>query len=745
MQNTKNIIKYLILGGIFITPFIAFIVPQGMFFPFITGKGFVFRILVEIIFGLYVVLAFMDRGYRPKLSWITKSVLIFTLAILVADLLGVSPYKSIWSNYERMEGFVLLIHLVMFYIVLSSVFKTKEKWHQLWNTSIIASVIMSVYALFQLAGKIAINQGGVRVDATFGNSSYLAIYLVFHIFLCIYMMVQETKEKWYKWVYGSITVLEIIILYYTATRGAILGLIGGLLLTGILLVFTSAEGSDGKAQATTGGEAENKSLRKTGFWFSGVVVALVLGFILFHNSSFVKKSPVLSRFSTLGISEFQTQGRYFVWPMAVKGVAERPIFGWGQENFNFVFNKNYNPGMFGQEEWFDRTHDLVLDWLIAGGVVGLLTYLGILVFLFYYIWRRQSVLKLAEKSILTGMIFAYIFHNIFVFDNLISYIIFFSLLSYVHSSSVSQTEMSSKFYDKVFSAEVTSYIVVPIVGVLSLGMIYFVNVPALLANRTLIQAITPQKEGGVEKNLALFKQVFDYNSFGSSEILEQLVQITEQVYATPQGQIPDNIKQQFFDFTKLKLEEKVKQSPHDARYLVFAGSFFNRFGQYDEAIKYLDRALTESPNKQSIYFELGSSYLGKGDKTKMFELFKTAYELKPTELESQVVYTIGAIYTNNAAVLNEMSPKIPQETIIYDNRFVQTYSNIGDWNSVIAILNVRLQKDPKNLQNQYTLASAYVNIGQKDKAISIIRAMIAQEPSFKDQGEAYIKQIQTGK
>lgn len=730
MQNTKNILLYTILGGLFITPFIAFIVPQGMFFPFIVGKGFTFRIIVEIIFGLFIILAFLDKEYRPKFSWITKSVLLFVLVIFVADLFGANAYKSIWSNYERMEGFVLLIHLAMYYVVLSSVFVTQAKWNQFFNTTIIASVIMSGYGLLQLAGKIAINQGGVRVDATFGNSAYLAIYLVLHIFLCLYMLTSQSKEKWQKWVYGLVTLLEMVVLYFTATRGAILGLVGGLLLAGILTVWK---------------EKENRGLRKAGYWASGIVVAMVLMFLAIQNTSFVQKSPVLSRFSNLGISEFQTQGRYFIWPMAFKGVLENPILGWGQENFNFVFNKYYNPQLSGQEEWFDRTHNLVLDWLIAGGLVGFIAYTSMFVALFYYIWRKKSSLKISQKSILTGMVFAYIFHNIFVFDNLISYIIFFSVLAYVHSVGVTDQERNGKFYTKTFSNDALNYIVVPVVGVLSLCMIYFVNVPALLANKTLIQAITPQKaeDGGIEKNLKLLKQVFDYNSFGSAEALEQLVQITQQVYISPQGQIPDNIKKDFYDFAKLKIEEKIAQSPHDARYLVFAGSFFNRIGQYDEAIKYLNQAVAESPNKQSIIIELGSSYLGKGDKQKMLELFKRAYDLKPTAMEARIVYAIGAIYAGNNEVLKQLSTQIPEENIINDNRFLQAYSNIGDWNTVTAILNARLIKDPKNLQTQYTLATAYVNLGQKDKAISIVRAMIAQEPGFKTQGEELIKQIQS--
>lgn len=106
MQNIKNILYYSVLAGIFIIPFIAFLVPTNMFFPFISGKGFTFRIIVEIIFGLYVLLALYEPEYRPKDSWITRAVVSFTLVAFVADIFGQNPYKSLWSNYERMECFV---------------------------------------------------------------------------------------------------------------------------------------------------------------------------------------------------------------------------------------------------------------------------------------------------------------------------------------------------------------------------------------------------------------------------------------------------------------------------------------------------------------------------------------------------------------------------------------------------------------------------------------------------------------
>ncbi|HBD25102.1 MAG: hypothetical protein A2566_02295 [Candidatus Zambryskibacteria bacterium RIFOXYD1_FULL_40_13] len=724
MKNTKSVLNYLILAGLFITPFIVFLVPSGVFFPYIAGKGFAFRILVEIIFGLFVILAFIDKEYRPRFSWITKAFIVFTLVILLADLLGQNPYKSIWSNYERMEGFMMLLHLLMYYIVASSVFQTVRQWFGFFNTNIFASVLMSIYGLFQLGGKATISQGGVRLDGTFGNSTYLAIYLVFHIFLCVYMLASDAKEKWQKWTYSIIIALEVIMLYFTATRGAILGLIGGLFLTGLLLLWK---------------EKENKKLRKIAFWLLGGLVILIIGFYSLRSQPFIKNSYVLSRFSTLSVSELKTQGRYFVWPMAIEGIKERPLLGWGQENFNFVFNKNYNPGLFGQEEWFDRTHNLFLDWLIAGGIVGFLAYLSMYVALFYYIWRKRSPLKHAQQSILTGMISAYVFHNIFVFDNLISYIIFFSILAYVHS--VSQTrEETSGFYTKTFSNGVVSYVVFPLTIILTSTMVYMVNVPAMLANTTLIRAMSPQQVG-IEKNLELFKQVFSYNSFGSGEAVEQLTQVTSQLFSV-QGQISEKTKQDFFDYTKTMIDKKVASSPTDARYLVFAGNFLNRFAKYSDAIEYLERALKESPNKQSIHFELGTSYLGVGNTQKMLELFKRAYELKPSSQESQVIYTVGAIYARNDAVLEEMSKVITRDAVISDPRFYKAYMSIGDTSTTITILNARIEKDPGNMQDKLALAEVYMRLGQKQKAIDIVREMMTLDPTFKDQGEAIIKQIQ---
>jgi O-antigen ligase/tetratricopeptide (TPR) repeat protein len=616
-----------------------------------------------------------------------------------------------------MEGFVTIFHLMMYFLVLSTVLHTEKWWDRFWNVSLAASFIMSCYGLLQLAGKITINQGGVRLDGTFGNSAYLAIYLVIHFFLAL-LFVFRNKDSNLKWMYGFVALLNVLTLYFTATRGAIIGLFGGLFITTLIIAFK---------------ERENSKVKKVSRLALIFLVAVILVFISFRKVYFVQQSPVLSRFANISFSEIKNQGRYFVWPMAIEGVKERPILGWGQENFNYVFNKNYNPLMYNQERWFDRTHNVFLDWLIAGGILGLASYLFMYVALLIYLKRNKKI-NLTEKAIFVGLLSAYFFHNIFVFDNLISYILFFSVLAYIHHIS---SDHLPRLWKKEFSNDAFNYGFMPLGVIVLVAMIYFVNIPPMNQAKTLIKAISPQKEG-VSKNFEYFQKTFAYNSFGQGEALEQLISATSQIAS---ANIPPDAKSKFFELTKVEGENKLKETPKDARYLLMYGSFLNRTGDYENAIPYLDRAIANSPRNPMMYFELGSSYIGKRDYQKGFETLEYAYNLEPRYQDAGLLYVVGAIYAKRTDVLTKILPAIDKNTFLTDNRILRAYVDIKDYNTAINILNERLKFNPKDLNTNLSLAGVYAESGNKGKAIEILRQIVSDNPNFKDQGEYYIKQL----
>ncbi|MDP2651223.1 MAG: O-antigen ligase family protein, partial [bacterium] len=597
---SKNILKQCVYVGLFLIPFIPFLVSGSLFFPFITTKAFAFRILIEIIFSAWLVLAVLDAAYRPKRTLILYTLGGFLLIILLANIFGEAPVKSFWSNYERMEGYITLLHLGAFFLVIGSVFREID-WKRWWNTSLAASALMVIYSLFQLAGAFRINQGGVRVDGTFGNATYLAVYMLFHIFIVTLFLWRERKNAVARWLYAILILGQLYILYATATRGAILGLLGGLFIFALLNLSRKA----------------GKGIRKASVATLAGLIVLVGGFFLIKNTSFIQKNPVLERFANISGTELKGGGRAFVWPMALEGIKKRPILGWGQENFNYVFNENYKAEMFRLEPWFDRAHNIFLDWGIAGGLLGLLSYLSLYGAFIYIVWKKSDMPH-AEKSILTGLLAAYFFHNFFVFDHLISYVLFFSLLAYIHSKS--QGELLAARDKRAQSQQMVLPLVSSGVAVALVFVLYFVNIRPLSANTSLINALKSLQGGQQELAAGMFKRAYERSRLGRPEAVEQIATNGVTVLS---GDMSVEAKNNFFHFARQALTGQVQSLPGDARYQVMAGSFLWRTGQFDEAQKYLDRAIELMPNKQFMYFERGSMFLNRGENQKALADFKT--------------------------------------------------------------------------------------------------------------------------
>ena len=310
-MTTNKWLRYFIYAGIFIVPFIPWIVATSSYFPFITGKNFAFRVIVEIIFALWAILALRDKKARPEKSWILYAVLALGVIDILATFFGLNPYRSFWSNYERMDGLINLLHLSAYFVVLISVMRDKLIWFYLANTALLANIYIAIYGLMQLAGKTGVHQSATRLDASLGNSAYLAVYVLFMIFISIYLLVLVwPKNKILAVGYGTLAVVDVAILYYTATRGAILGLLGGAFLTCLLLaVFRSGQ------------------TRK----IAGVIIVLVIlfvaGFYSIRNTDFVQKSQVLSRFAEMSLSGGTAGSRLMIWQMSWQGLKDRPLLG----------------------------------------------------------------------------------------------------------------------------------------------------------------------------------------------------------------------------------------------------------------------------------------------------------------------------------------------------------------------------------------------------------------------------------
>lgn len=665
-MKLKDVLQYAIWLGIGAVLVVPFIVADSMFFPYIVGKAFTFRIIVEIIFGLWLILIMKEQEFKPKWSWTLGAVCLFIFILLIADINAVAPYKAFWSNYERMEGWITFAHLLAYFLVLGSMLNREKLWLWFLRANVIAGSIMAVYSLIEGA-----KENVVRVAGPLGNPIYISVYFLFIFFFTLILLYKDVLSKklldWRAWqkvfasvlfyVYIIVSALSLFVVYRTS-RGALLGVIGGIFVGAILIAIF---------------EKEKKVIRQLAVGGIITVMAVVIIFISARNTSLVRNNQTLARFAEISWSNVNGQARQLVWPMALKGFKEKPILGWGQEGFNYVFNKYYVPGMYGQEAWFDRAHNAPLDFLVAGGILGLLSYLALFGSALYLLWFRKNNLDITERAILTGLFSGYLFQAIFVFDNLVSYIMFFTTLAYVHSrltedrpKMVSKSSEKVQGYISVFmqNEEYQHYILIPTVIILTSVCFWYVNIPGMRANETLINAFRSVQSASVFQGLEAFKSALKYKSMGDSEIREQLLAYTPAVLKA--SGLDDKTKREFLTLAIDEVENQIAKVPNDARYYILMASMLNNIGQPGEALAYVKKAIELSPLKQAMRFELIQSLYALGRSEEAMLEAKAAYELDTRYEQAKSIYVetvknhmklVPGFKAEGDKILNELAVK----------------------------------------------------------------------------------------
>ena len=632
MEGKANtMVRWVALGALFLIPLVPLVVANQFFFPFITGKAFFFRILVEIAFGAWVALAIVDPRYRPRISPIEIAVGALVIWMCIADLFAPNVAKAFWSNFERMEGWILLAHLAAFFVAASAVLRVDGKWRAWFLTSLAVSVIVLVYAFLQATGVAAIHQGSTRVDASLGNSIYLAVYLLFNVFIAGWLAFTE-HQAWLRWGLFALAGVSSIFIFLTQTRGTILALVGALALAAILTLISSGQ-----------------TARRTAAVGLVALILLVGGFIAIRDTDLIRNSDLWNRIAHISLQDGSV--RFTLWHMAWQGFLERPIVGWGQEGFSYVFNKYYDPSLFTQEAWFDRAHNAFIDWLMAGGLPAFLLYLSLFGTALFALWRNTN-LKAAERIALTAVLAGYAVHNFFVFDNLYSYIYFFAVLALI-DSQVARPAAPSRGAMKSPSTAV----VLPIVSALTLVFIFTLNGSGMKVAQKLVAALQSQP-GGVATNMALFADLAANPSFATQEVREQIVSFAVTLRQVPG--VPDTLKAQAAELAVSEMKKQVMAYPNDARERLELAIAYRAVGNIEAALAEIEAAHQISPAKEQILVQKGVTLLEMNEFKAAQETLDAAYALGPQFSDLAKYAALGNFIVGDAARGNAIIAEHPE-------------------------------------------------------------------------------------
>lgn len=606
----KKLLFILILL-ITLTPLILF---EKLPFPFVTEKTLYFRLLVDILLVVWAIVAFRDAEYLPRKTPLNIALLGLGIVTLLTALFGHDFQSSFWSGLERMEGAVGFFYALIFFFVLSNSLKKTEQWYILFLTSCGVACVAVLTGIFK---ELELLKTGERLFSSLGNPTYLGLYLILHLFLVGFIWANASGNiRIIPFLFIPVLLIGVIL---TQSRSAFLGLfVGGLVLMGFLL-FSSKISS---------------KIR----WGIGCFVGISILFtaILFSvdDSKLVKQSPFLSRVVSVAKSKTTGVSRLNNWKIAYEGFKEKPILGWGQENYQYVFAKHFLPEMYNDAPWYDRSHNFLLDWLVSGGILGLLSFLAPFGLMLWFTVRSGKFSNI-QKGLFIGFFVAYSVNNFFGFDSLMATITVFMVLAYWQFETQSD--------------EVYVFPKLPIWGVLT--CILFSSVSFyygyLQPLRTSKQIVKIMQEPDLQQTIQQIKLGYS-NAIGTgtSDFAEQVSFLSEKV---GKSEIAHEMKDGYYQAVSDILKKEAEKHPEHPRLLSIQSSINADRGAFNEAITGFEKVQTLAPKRHINLMQLAGVYTRNQQTEKALKLYDDIYKING---HGEVFIFKSMIYSEKNDTLN---------------------------------------------------------------------------------------------
>ncbi len=353
--------------------------------------------LLALVLGLGWLARFALRFWPPALArrsvhvrdpalslWLALGA--YTASLAISTALSVAPAVSVWGSYDRIQGLVALLAWVILGLAAAAAGRSGERRRTLSASWVLASVPVCVYALMQQFRLDPIDWLGrpIGVTSTLGSSTALSTYLAMVAPLTLALLVAAGRElraaekpanadsghavlagpapaaiAYGGWV--ALLGLQVAVIVMASVRGGLLGLLAG-----------------GGVAAT----AMTWRLQPSR-WVLAAVLALVVmagGGLALSSPSSVLPSLV-ARGAETSLEDGSARQRVLIWQASLQSVAEagwRSAVGFGPETQALVLERHFPAELAARypNARFDRAHNLLVDQLLARGMIGVLALIG---------------------------------------------------------------------------------------------------------------------------------------------------------------------------------------------------------------------------------------------------------------------------------------------------------------------------------------------------------------------------------
>lgn len=722
IKTLKLTIRTLLLLVIIIIPFLK---TSSLYFPYVSGKVYAFRFLVLLAFFFWVWLLLKEKRYKHYFKNILIiSVVLFFLAQIFVSFFGVDPSFSFFSSFERGEGVLQYGFWVFYFLMMISVFRTKEDWKLFFSSFLIAAFLLSAYSWSNYDPER-------RFYGVFGNPAYFATFLLFAIGFSLLVFERKFfKSSFVKWLLPFMAGFFLLTLIFTKTRGAYAGFGGGLLLFCILSFLFLRK--------------ENKKLA-----FSGLAVFLagivsVASLFLIRETDFVQNRPILNRITEITRVQEVTSvsDRVLNWNIALKAFKERPVFGYGPENYGAAFNKYYDYRIGAGESWFDRAHSQPFEILATGGIVLFSFYLFWILSIFYVIFRisrKEKVLSFLLFSIFS----AYLLQGFFLFDGLPTYLGLFPFLAFLVFQHTYPLEKSPKK-----EKEANLYLLIP-AGLLSLFLIYATCFVPYKANALGLKFHNYIMADFYKKAKPFLEESFEiespYTFWETRKMASWRFMMTlEEINKNTNPQKVEEMRK-IYDFLTPELEKFIEKRPYYPQmYYVLPKIYrlgFEKLGKDDlkRAEEIVRKGFNYSDLRIEYFREFSRILYLQGRSEEAEEIIKSHIERSAFD-EGFSHISLARLYfiTKKPEKAVEHYEKAQEEGhIIHEDkkeyaRYMQMLEETEEWQKIVDTALKYLEKWGPDSDTYFNIAVGYFRLGEKEKAREFFQKAVERNPDYQE-------------
>jgi O-antigen ligase/Flp pilus assembly protein TadD len=329
-------------------------------------------------------------AYTHGLAWVVLSVLLIVAAsegvrvpasplflgfygVIAVDAVttatATNQYVALYGEVGRYLG--LTTHLVLALLAVAIAVGLEYPLRVRWLAIALAAVSLAAagYGLMQAAGADPIvwvdRDSKARPFATLGNpdfyGQFLSAAVISSAAVALFSGADAGRWRWSAAVLGA---LSAVLLVLTATRGAVIGVIAGVVVLGVLWL---------RRTGATRSALARVSLAAVGF--AGTIGLVIL------------TTPLGDRLVAL-TDVANIQDRVLIYTSATRIFLDHPVLGVGFENFAVAYPRYEEAEGIKNNRTQTSAHNWILHIAATTGLAGLLSTAALLVAFAVHVWRR---------------------------------------------------------------------------------------------------------------------------------------------------------------------------------------------------------------------------------------------------------------------------------------------------------------------------------------------------------------------